>query len=128
MCLSNQLGRVCISSIRRCMLGYVHYIHVDSLARLMLHILAFDMFRDVLVLLFPSILYTSYYPFVQLALHSQLGKIHMGGLFFCKSKSIFFVISFPHDHTCTCFIGGISWVVLCIGYKHNANTNSNKSR
>ena len=45
------------------------------------------MFRDVLVLLFPSILYTSYYTFVQLALHSQLGKIHMGGLFFGKSKS-----------------------------------------
>ena len=77
------------------MLGYVHYIHVDSLARLMLHILAFDMFRDVLVLLFPGILYTSYYPFVQLALHSQLGKIHMGGLFFCKSKSIFFKF---HSH------------------------------
>ena len=42
------------------------------------------MFRDVLVLLFPSILYTSYYLFVQLALHSQLGKIHMGGLFFLQ--------------------------------------------
>ena len=36
------------------------------------------MFRDVLVLLFPSLLYTSHYPFVQLALHSQLGKIHIG--------------------------------------------------
>ena len=38
------------------------------------------------------------------------------------------LISCPHDHTCTCFIGGISWVVLCIGCKHNANTNSNTLR
>ena len=88
------------------------------------------MFRDVLVLLFPSILYASYYPFMQLALHSQLGKIHMGVYIFANPK-VNFLISFPHDHIhdiCTCFIGGISWVVLCIGCKHNANTNSNKSR
>ena len=48
-----------------------------------------------------------------------------GGLF-VANPAVNYLISFPHDHTC--FIVGISWVVLCIGCKHNANTNSNKSR
>ena len=60
-----------------------------------------------------------------MALHSQLGKNYMVGLFVAK-PSVNSLISFPHYHIC--FIGGISWVVLCIGCKHNNNTNSNKSR
>ena len=48
-----------------------------------------------------------------------------GGLF-VANPAVNSLISFPHDHSC--FIGGISCVVLCIGCKHNANANSNNSR